>query len=87
MNTFCTNTTQLTENQENKIYSFVRQSFEKSYTDDYTHFSMIGNRLNFDSFNTEVLFEIHSEKGSFVGVVEINDKKQVLKKTLQFNKI
>lgn len=86
MNTFCTNTTQLTENQENKIYSFIQQSFEKRYTDDYTHFSMIGNRLNFDSFNTEVLFEIFSAKGNFVAVVEINDKKQVIKNTLKFTK-
>ena len=73
--------------KENKIYLFVQQSFEKSFTNDYTQFSMIGNRLNFDSFKTEVLFEIYSVKGNFVGVVEINNKKQAIKNTLNFNKL
>jgi len=87
MNTTVTNTTQLTENQENKIYKTVQNNFETTVTEDYTHFEMLGNRLNFDSFMTEVIFEVHSIKCSFNISIELNDKKQPLLKTIKYESI
>jgi len=87
MNTTITNTTQLTENQENKIYATVQKDFETTVTEDYTHFEMLGNRLNFDSFQTEVVFEVHSSKGSFNISIELNGKKQPILKTIKYESI
>lgn len=83
MNTIVTNTTQLTENQENKIYKIVQEYFSNNITSDYWHFEMLGNRLNFESHQTEVIFEIHSVKGSFNISLDLNNKKQPLLKTIK----
>ena len=81
-----TNTTELTIVQEEKCYQMVKDQFESKITDDYWHFSYEGNRLNLKSMRVQVVFEIHSEEGSFNGVVELNDKMNPLKSTVKFLK-
>ena len=81
-----TNTTELTITQEEKCYQTVKDQFELNVTDDYWHFSYEGNRLNLKSMRVQVVFEIHSEEGSFNGVVELNDKMNPLKSTVKFLK-
>tara|TARA_R100000742_G_C4189932_1_gene22343 strand:- start:164 stop:424 length:261 start_codon:yes stop_codon:yes gene_type:complete len=82
---FTTNTITLTENQENKVRKVVEDSFSKLHSLDWNHFSFNGTRLNLKSKNQECIFEIHTEEfNSFWGVIEINNKKQPLIKTIKF---
>ena len=81
-----TNTTELTEAQEQKIYTTIKNVFEQQYTDDFWHFSNEGNLLDLISFRPKVVFEIHSEVGSFEATIELNSKKLPLKNTIKFKK-
>lgn len=78
-----TNTTTLTESQEENIYQLVKQLFEERYTEDYWYLSFEGTRLNIKSFNTECVFEVHSSKGSFNILIELNNNKKGLKRSFK----
>jgi len=78
-----TNTTQLTANQYENAYLTVREIFEKKFTDDFWHFSFEGTRLNLKSFNAECVYEVHSEKGSFNILIDLNENKKALKSTFK----
>jgi len=78
---------QLTENQQDNLYLLVQSLFEKKYTNDYTHFSFEGTRLNFDSFNYEAIFEVYSIKGSFNILIDLNENKKGIKSTFKTIKI
>ena len=78
-----TNTTQLNVNQEENVYLAVKELFVKKFTDDYWHFSFEGTRLNLKSFNTQCVFEVHSEKGSFNILIDLNKNNKALKRTFQ----
>ena len=85
--TITTNTTQLTRSQEDKVVMVSQDVFESTFTSDFWHFSLEGNRMNLTTFRTELVFEVHSSKGSFNGFVQLNNKKEMLKSTLRFEKI
>lgn len=78
-----TNTTQLNAKQEENVYVTVKEIFEKKFTDDYSHFSFEGTRLNLESFNAQCVYEIHSEKGSFNILIDLNKNKKALKSTFK----
>lgn len=82
-----TNTTQLNVNQEDNVCLTVREIFVKKFTDDYFHFSFEGTRLNLESFNTQCVFEVHSEKGSFNVLIDLNKNKKPLKSTFKTVKL
>lgn len=81
------NTTQLTENQENKAYKTVSEMFEAKFTADYWHFSFEGTRLNLTSFNAECVYEVHSAKGSFIISIELSKKLEAIKSSFKSKKI
>ncbi len=78
-----TNTLQLTQNQEDKVYLLVKEVFENKFTEDFWHFSFEGTRLNLKSLNYQCVFEVHSSKGSFNVLVDLNENKKVLKSTIK----
>jgi len=78
-----TNTTQLTVTQEDNVYLLVKEIFEKKITSDFWHFSFNGTRLNLKSWNAQCIFEVHSEKGSFNVLIDLNEKKKGLKSTFK----
>ena len=82
-----TNTTQLTVNQEDNLHKLVTEIFEKNITTDFSHFSFEGTRLNLKSLNIECVFEVHSSKGSFNLLIDLNENKKGLKSTLQIIKL
>ena len=82
-----TDTIELTENQEDKLHLFVQGKFKSQFTDDFWHFSINGTRLNFKSMNHQVIFEIHSDSGSFWGLIDVNEKHGLLKRSLKFQDI
>lgn len=83
-----TNTIELTQNQQDKNFSFVSESFEKQMkTNDWFHFSFNGTRLNLKSMKFECVFEVHIDKGGFCVTIDIDDKKQVLKSTFKIQEI
>ncbi len=78
-----TNTTTLTVNQEDNVSLLVREIFEEKFTSDFWHFSFEGTRLNLKSSNVQCVFEVHSEKGSFNVLVDLNKNKKGLKSTFK----
>ena len=83
-----TNRLQLTETQEDKNFMTVSNLFEdKKGVTDFDHFSFEGTRLNLDSMNHECVFEVHCELGGFCVTVDLNDKKEVLKRTLKIKEL
>jgi len=82
-----TNTTQLTIKQEDNVYSLVKDIFEERFTEDFWHFSFEGTRLNLHSLNVQCVFEVHSEKGSFNVLIDLNENKKGLKRTFQTIKL
>jgi hypothetical protein len=83
-----TNTIQLTEKQEDTNFIFVSKSFVNKIKDDnFSHFSFEGTRLNLNTLNLECVFEVHCDKGGFCVTVELNEKKQLLKRTLRIKEL
>lgn len=82
-----TNTTQLTETQQENIYQVVSKAFESKFTNDFWHFSNEGNLLDLSTMKTMVVFEVHSASGSFEATVLLNDNKKALKSTIKFNEL
>lgn len=82
-----TNTDQLTLNQEDRLHKLVTEIFEKKVTTDFWHFSFEGTRLNLKSLNSQGVFEVHSSKGSFNLLIDLNQNKKGLKSTLQILKL
>tara|TARA_B110000438_G_scaffold299447_1_gene349612 strand:- start:1538 stop:1798 length:261 start_codon:yes stop_codon:yes gene_type:complete len=82
-----TNKTQLTEKQEDSVYSIVQSLFENKFTSDFWHFSFEGNRLNLKSMNTECVFEVHSSKGEFNILIDLNENNKGLKSTIKVIKL
>ena len=82
-----TNTTELTIKQEDNVSLLVRDIFEEKFTNDFWHFSFEGTRLNLDSLNVQCVFEVHSEKGSFNVLIDINENKKGLKRTFKTIKL
>jgi hypothetical protein len=80
-----TNTIQLTEKQEEKIWFTVRDLFEFQQNEECTHCSFLGTRLNLKTLNQECVFELGTKENDFVGFVDLNSRKQVLKRTLKIN--
>lgn len=78
-----TNTTQLTVTQEDKVSLLVREIFEQKFTEDFWHFSFEGTRLNLESLNPQCVFEVHSSKGSFNVLIDLNKNKKGLKKSFK----
>ena len=78
-----TNTTQLTLKQEDNVHEIVTEIFERKITNDIWHFSFEGTRLNLDSFNPQCVFEVHSDKGSFNVLIDLNKNKKGLKSTFK----
>ena len=79
-----TNTTTLTQSQEDAVRDLVAELFETKFTEDFWHFSFEGTRLNLKSMNTQCVFEVHSSKGSFNVLVDLNKSKKGLKKTIKY---
>jgi hypothetical protein len=79
-----TNTTTLTQSQEDKVRDLVTELFESKFTEDFWHFSFEGTRLNLESMNNQCVFEVHSSKGSFNVLVDLNKSKKGLNKTVEF---
>jgi hypothetical protein len=65
----------------------VTEIFERKITTDIWHFSFEGTRLNLDSFNPQCVFEVHSEKGSFNILIDLNKNKKGLKSTFEIVEI
>lgn len=86
MITINSNLTGLTTSQEEECYKLVRAQFEKLYTEDYWHFSYEGNRYDINKHNCQVVFEIHSEEGSFNGMINLNSKNNPIKSSIRFLK-
>ena len=78
-----TNPIQLTIEQEDSLSQLVTSIFEEKFTSDFWHFSFEGTRLNLESNNFECVFEVHSEKGSFNVLIDLNKNKKGLKKTFK----
>lgn len=82
------NLKELSVEQEEKGYNLVKEVFESKITDDYWHFSYEGNRLNLKTLKVQLVFEIHSEEGSFNGMIEMNEKEtSFLKSSIKFVKL
>lgn len=81
------NTIELTQGQKAKLHLFVNSKFESLFTDEYWHFSINGTRLNLKSMKQQCVFEIHSNKGSFWGLIDLNEKHEGLKRSLKFQDI
>tara|TARA_R110000803_G_C11855981_1_gene306512 strand:- start:448 stop:705 length:258 start_codon:yes stop_codon:yes gene_type:complete len=78
------NAVNLTETQENKARALAESAFEQKVTEDVWQFSLLETRLNLDNMKFKIVFEVHSSKGSFLGTMDLNDKKQGLKSSLKF---
>lgn len=76
-----TNTIQLTETQEDNLKDLVRELFTDKVSDDWSHFSFEGTRLNFKSKRVECIFEVHSKDNSFNILIDLNENKKGLKST------
>tara|TARA_R110000823_G_scaffold302094_1_gene423213 strand:- start:372 stop:629 length:258 start_codon:yes stop_codon:yes gene_type:complete len=79
-----TNTITLTQSQEDAVRDLLTELFEIKFTEDFWHFSFEGTRLNLKSMNSQCVFEVHSSKGSFNVLVDLNKSKKALKKTVDF---
>ena len=74
----------LTEKQEDKFRFMVESEFSKKITNEWNHFSFNGTRLNLKSMRFECVHEVHTDCGlSFWVTIELNEKKQGLKKTIK----
>ena len=82
-----TNTITLTQTQEDTVRDLVSELFETKITEDFWHFSFEGTRLNFKNMNAQCVFEVHSSKGSFNILVDLNKNKKALKGTVEFLEI
>ena len=79
-----TNTIQLTEKQEDTLSLTVRNLFKSNVSNDWNHFSFLGTRLNLKSKNVECVFEVITEdEKEFVVLVDLNEKKKLLKSTFK----
>ena len=78
------NAINLTETQENNARALAESTFEQKVTEDVWQFSLLETRLNLDNMKFNVVFEVHSSKGSFLASMDLNDKKQGLKSSLKF---
>lgn len=81
------NTIQLTQSQEEYNYQIVSGLFEEKLTDDYWHFSFEGTRLNFDNHKQQAVYEVHSSKGSFNVLIDLNKNNKALKSLFKIEKI
>lgn len=77
----------ITVNQEEKALRTAQNLFESKVTDDFSHFEFMGLRLNLNTMNVQCIFEVHSEEGSFNCFLDLNEKKQVLKKSFTLETI
>ena len=73
----------LTETQENNLGTFARGLFLV----DYNHFEFLGTRLNLENCNLIAGFEIHSEEGSFLLQIKLNEKNKGLKKGFELSEL
>ena len=73
----------ITETQEDSLDAFARGLF----LGDYSHFELLGTRLNFDNCNLIAGFEIHSEEGSFLLQIKLNEKNKGLKKGFELSEL
>jgi hypothetical protein len=79
-----TDTLSLTERQEDKFRFMVQSEFSKKINIEWNHFSFNGTRLNLKSMRFECIHEVHTDCGlSFWVTIELNEKKQGLKRTIK----
>jgi len=86
MHKVTTNTIKLTEKQEEKNWFTVRDLFELNQNEECTHCSFLGTRLNLETRNQECVFELSTEENDFIGLIDLNSNKQILKRTLKIIK-
>ena len=79
-----TDTVEFTEAQENKFRALIESIFTKEHTGDWTHFSFNGTRLNHKTLNFQCVHEIHTDQGSFWGLIDVNDKMEGIKSSIIF---
>jgi len=78
------NAINLTVAQDEKVTRLAQQVFEATITEDLWQFNIKEIRLNLSNRKFMCIFEAHSEEGSFLGTMDLNDKKQGLKSSLKF---
>ena len=80
-----TDTIGFTEAQENKFRLAIEKAFTKQFNLEWNHFSFNGTNLNLKTMNFDCVHEIHTDCGlSLWGIIEVNDKKSPLKRTIRF---